>query len=299
MTSCPVCGERFEIGDYNSLASHFNRNINKNDLSHIDWIRSNVPMADYESDTFVERLKAYFEIKPGKLSDWIWKRLIDKFFGEKPNPFIESMQRPKKVTFMGYSMENYPYVKQRVKSFAYVIAKTDSDDVQSYEAELISHDLVYNGKSNASNIALLLNMAESVGLPKETVMNTMPLPPTLHAIKLWNSIAETGHWLEIMASMNLLDLVYSPRVTEMGGKISFYGKGVIDNEWIPDEVKAYLKLSRDVTGKNADVALELVEKYSEDLNMVEIVQATFLRSIDALERHLQARATRIKQFEAR
>lgn len=299
MTCCPVCGDRFEIGDYNSLASHFNRNIDRNDLIHIDWIRANVPMADYDSDTFVDRLKSYFEVKPGQLHDWVWKRLIDKFFGDKPNPFIESMQRPKKVTFMGFAMENYPYVKQRVKSFAFVIAKTDIDEVQSYEANIISRDLVYDGSVNNSNIGLLLSMAQSVGLPKETVINSMPLPPTLHAVKLWNTIAENGHWLEVMASMNLLDLVYSPRITEMGGKVLFFGKGVVDNEWIPEEVKAYLKFARDVTGKNADRALQIVEKYAEDLNMVEIVQATFLRSIDAFERHLQARTTRVKQFEAR
>lgn len=299
MVSCPVCGEKYEKGDFDSLATHFNRFIDRNEPSHIDWVRSNVPLADYESSAFIEKLQAFFAVTPETVEDWFWKRLIDKFYKEKPTQFIEEMQRPKKSTFMGYAMENYSYAKQRVKSLAYVIAKTNKDDVQVYEGKMLTGDLVFNGSSNRSNVALLIGMAESVGIPRDTLVNSMPLPPTLHAIKFWSSIAETGHWLEIMASTNLLDLVYSPKLTEKGSKLYYFGDNVVDNEWIPGEVKDYLKFTREVIGTNAEEGLTLVAKYAEELKVLEQVQCVFLRSLDAFDRHLQARMTRAKQFEAK
>lgn len=299
MVSCPVCGEKYEKEDFNSLATHFNRFIDRNEPSHIDWARSSVPLADYDTPAFAEKLKAFFTVNKDTIQDWFWKRIIDKFYKDKAIPFIQEMQRPKKATFMGYAMENYSYARQRIKSLAYIIAKTDKDDVQAFEGKMLTGDLVYNGKSSKSNISLLINMAESVGLPEETLVTSMPLPPTLHSIKLWNTIAETGHWLEIMGSTNLLDLMHSPKLTEKGSKLYFFGNGVIDNEWIPGEVKEYLKFTRDVIGKYAEEGLELVSKYALELNVVEEVQVAFLRSLDAFDRHLQARMTRAKQFEAK
>ncbi len=299
MVSCPVCGEKYEKGDFDSLATHFNRFIDRNEPSHIDWVRTNVPMADYETSAFIEKLQSFFAVTPETAEDWFWKRIIDKFYKDKPPLFIQAMQRPKKATFMGYAMENYSYARQRVKSLAYVIAKTDKEDVQIYEGKLLTGDLVFNGSSNNSNIALLIQMAESVGLPKDTLVNSMPLPPTLHSIKLWNTIAESGHWLEIMSSSNLLDLIYSPKVTEKGSKTYYFGTGVIENEWIPEEVKGYLKFTKDVIGTNAEEGLKLVVKYAEEMKVLEQVQSVFLRSLDAFDRHLQARMTRAKQFEAK
>lgn len=299
MVSCPVCGERYDKGDFASLATHFSRYIDRNEPSHIDWARSNIPLADYESTAFIEKLQAFFSVTPENAEKWFWKRIADRFYQDKPNPFIEAMQRPKKSTFMGYAMENYSFARQRVKSLAYVIAKTDKDDVQVYEGRILAGDLIYNGSSDKSNVALLIQMAESVGLPRDTLMNSMPLPPTLHSIKLWNTIAESGHWLEIMASSNLLDLVYSPKVTENGAKMYYFGNGVIDNEWIPDHVKDYLKFTKEVIGRNAEEGLHLVIRYALEMKVLEDVQSIFLRSLDAFDRHLQARMTRAKQFEAK
>ncbi len=299
MVNCPVCGESFDRGDYDSLATHFNRYIDRNEPSHIDWVRINVPLSDYESNAFIEKLQSFFTVTPENIENWFWKRIVERFYTDRPNTFIEAMQRPKKATFMGYAMENYSFAKQRVKSLAYVIAKTDKEDVQIYEGTLLTGDLVYNGSSNKSNVALLVQMAESVGLPKDTLMTSMPLPPTLHSIKLWNGIAENGHWLDIMASSNLLDLVHSPKIKDAGSKLYYFGNGVVDNEWIPDPVKEYLKFTRDVIGTNAEEGLHLVAKYAIELKMVEEVQSIFLRSLDAFERHLQARMTRAKQFEAK
>lgn len=300
MVSCPVCGEKYDKADFDSLATHFNRYIDRNEPSHIDWVRVNIPLADYETSAFLERLQSFYTADPNDIEGWFWKRIIDRFYQEEnPNPFIEAMQRPKKATFMGYAMENYSFARQRLKSLAYVIAKTDKDDVQEYEGKILSGDLVFNGSSNQSNIALLVQMAESVGLPRDTIVSSMPLPPTLHSIKFWNTVAESGNWLEVMASINLLDLVYSPKLTEHGSKFYYFGKGVIDNEWIPEQVKQYLKFTKDVIGQNAEEGLHLVVRYCAEQNNLEQVQGIFLRSLDAFDRHLLARVTRAKQFEAK
>ena len=127
----------------------------------------------------------------------------------------------------------------------------------------------------------------------------MPLPPTLHSVRLWNSIAENDQWLEIMASLNLMDLVYSPMLIKAGAKLPYFSSSVLENEWIPDEVKTFLTHSVEYLAPIAEQALALSTQYAEELGQTEDLQSVFLRSLEAFDRHLLARVTRAKQFESK
>ncbi len=299
MTKCPVCSQVFQKGDYQSLSKHLSLASDKNDPFHTAWLQDYVPMPNYGSPEFINNLKEFFKISDGSLKSWIATTFTKKFYSEKPHPFIEAMQKPKKSIFMGYGVENYFFLKQKIKSLAYVIAKTDKEDIQKLESTIISPNINYNMKDNAAEIAMLFKMYEGLGLGIDSVKNSMPLPPTIYSIKIWNAIAENDHWIETVAAINTMDLFFCPQLKDYGAKLPFFAPNVLDNEWIPDSVKQYLKFVTDPSHEYSMEALDLIEKYAKELNLIEEVQSTFLRSLDAMDRHLQARLTRAKQYDSR
>ena len=296
---CPVCGEKYNKLDYQMLSRHLAQLCERNDTTHLDFVKYYFPGTNWLSAQFTDELRKLFECDKGQLSNWISEKLVQRIFGEQPHPFIESLQKPKKAIFQGYSVEYNYFLKQRIRSFSYALAKTDKSDVQKMEAKLIMDEIMDDGSSETSEGGLLRAMAQSVGIPADTLQSSMPLPPTMHAGRLWNSIAEADHWLEIVGSINLMDLVYSPSLKVHGAKLPYFAPGVLDNEWIPDAVKEFLAFLTKVLAPVAESSLALTAKYAEELGMVEEVQSIFLRSLDAFDRHLQARVTRAKQFESK
>ncbi len=299
MTKCPICAMTFPKSDYDGLAKHIVQMKEKNDPFHSGWLRDYVPMDNYDVPDFVPKLKAFYNLTGTTLSDWMFKVFINKFYGVKPHPFVETMQRPKKSIFLGFGVEYYFFLKEKIRTLSYVIAKTDKEDVQKFEAKILLPELLNDGTSGKSRTTLLLKMCDSLGVNKDALVSSAPLPPTIHSIKLWNSIAETENWVEVMASINPLDILYSPAVKKKGAKLFFYGDSVMENEWIPETVKEFLAYLSDPANDYAEAGLKLLEQYAKEIDDVEGVQSTFVRSIDALDRHLIARVTRAKQYESK
>ncbi|MCL4329300.1 MAG: hypothetical protein M1410_06960 [Candidatus Thermoplasmatota archaeon] len=297
MAKCPVCAETFKKHDIDSLAKHFQMLNDRNDAFHVGWLREYVPMDNYNGAGFSKNLAAFFSIPDGDVKTWMEKKFIDRFLGDKPHPFIDAMQRPKKSLFLGFAAEYYFFLKQKIKSCSYVIAKTDKIEIQRFEGKVIMPELINPDGSNTSQMTLLIRMSESLGVSKDVIVNGVALPPTIHSIKLWNQISETDHWLEIMAAVNALDMLNSKAMRDRGAKFDLYNKGVLDNEWIPDQVKVFLNFVVNPANDTSQESLTLISKYAKELDMTEDVQSTFLRSLDAFDRHLQARLTRAKQFE--
>lgn len=296
---CPVCGEKYNKLDYQMLARHLAQLCERNDSNHLDFVKYYIPATNWLSPQFTEDLKKLFACEKGHLSDWIYGKMVQRLFGQPPHPFIESLQKPKKAIFQGYCVEYHYFLKQRVKSFTFALAKSDKKDVQRLEAKLIMDEILDDGDSETSEGSLLRNMAQSVGIPADTLQSSMPLPPTMHAARLWNQIAESDHWLEVVASINLMDLVYSSKLKDKGATTPYYGTSVLDNEWIPEPVKEFLAYETKVLAPLAETSLVLTEKYADELGMVEEVQSIFLRSLEAFDRHLLARVTRARQFESK
>ncbi len=295
---CPVCGEKYNKLDYQMLSRHLAQNCERNDTPHLEFVKYYLPGSNWLASDFTNEVKEVFTFEKGHLSDWIVSKLIQRLFQDKPHPFIESMQKPKKSIFQGYAIEYSYYLKQRTRSFSFAMAKSDKEDVQKLEAKLVFPELADDSQLQSQRV-LLEDMAESVGIPSDTLESSMPLPPTLHSVRLWNNIAENEHWIEIMASLNFMDLVYSPSLVKAGAKLPYFAPSVLENEWIPDEVKKFLSHSVEYLGPIAEQSLEMGTKYAEELGQTEDLQSVFLRSLEAFDRHLQARVTRAKQFESK
>ena len=74
---------------------------------------------------------------------------------------------------------------------------------------------------------------------------------------------------------------------------------MLTNEWIPDQAKEFLAFLSDPSRDFAFEGLKVIEKYAKELDAIESVQAVFIRSLDALDRHLIARVTRARQYEGK
>ncbi len=104
-------------------------------------------------------------------------RCFTKFFGSVPHPFVAALQRPTRTVLPGYGVEHQHFLRQWVPSRARIIARTDEPAVPSH-------------------YELLLRMGEGLGIGRDRVLATPPLPATRRSIARWEEIARCGPWVE-------------------------------------------------------------------------------------------------------
>lgn len=268
----------------------------KSDPEHVMWLNKNITKEKTDVNQLSKLLAAKFQTTD--LKGWIKQKFIEKFFGERPHPFVLALQHPSKATLLGYVIEHQHFLRQWTRSCAYIIAKTDKVDVTLYELDNVNTEFGGLGPDKPSHYELLIRMGESLGLSRDKILETPPLPDTRWAIDIWNSIAEKEHWLETMAAMHPLELIANKNLKAEGAKLGYFDPAILKGNEISKAAKAFLREGYEADVEHSEDALNLIEKYSSDLRTAENVQATFLKSIDAFDRYLTARLERAKQFES-
>ena len=293
MPICPSCEIKFN--SWKELARHINEMANlKSDPSHVMWLNRNLTIKRMEVDELANALENFFSIQKG-LAMWIREKFISKFYGDNPHPFILAMQKPTRGVLLGYVIEHQHFLKNWVKVLSAIVFKTDKDDVVKYELENIAVEFIgYNGRP--SHYELLLRMGESLGMPREKILSMEPLPSTKSAINVWRKIAETKHWLEIMAAMHSLELVADRSLSKYGAKLPYFNPSILYSDEFPQAVKDFLREGYEADVSHAGNALEIIEKYSDD-EMKERIQVTVLKSFDAFSKYLLARLERGFEIE--
>jgi pyrroloquinoline-quinone synthase len=261
------------------------------------WLNKNITKKKCDAKTLSIELKAYFDFSRGGLKAWMTIRFIERFYGSKPHPFVLALQHPSKATLLGYVVEHQHFLRQWTRSCAYIIGKTDKVDVTLYELDNINTEFSGSGPDRPSHYELLLRMGESLGLPREKVLGSPPLPDTARAIKLWNEIAERDHWLETMAAMHPLELIANRNLKRDGASVSYFDPSILSGNEVTEETKNFLREGYEADVEHSEEAMDLIEKYAPVLGVAENIQATFMKSIDAFDRYLMARLERGKQFE--
>jgi pyrroloquinoline-quinone synthase len=297
MTKCPACLARFKGGDYAALSHHLVERANESEAAHVRWLNQNVSRKKCSATELEDSLREFFDVGPGPLSGWIKRRFIAKFYGQPPHPFPMALQHPSRATLLGYVFEHQHFLRQWVRSCAYITARTDEPEVARYELDNLNTEFGGFGTPSPSHYELLLQMGESLGVPREEVLRTPPLPSTATAIREWNRIATEEHWVEAMAAMHSLELIANRDLVKEGASIRYFDPGILSGSEVTSATQAFLREGYEADVGHSDEALALVDRFAPPVGRMEDVQSTFLRSADLFDDYLIARLERGAQFE--
>lgn len=298
LAKCAVCSETFAPSSYEALASHLILQADRSDPAHVMWLNKYISKSKLESTDLAAKTREFFNLEGTTLKQWIKKRFIEKFYGSKPHPFVLALQHPSRATLLGYVLEHQHFLRQWVRSCSYIMAKTDHSDVVLYELDNMNTEFGGYGPQRPSHYELLLRMGESLGVDRNRILGTEPLPATRNALGVWSAIAEREPWVETMAAMHSLELIANRDLRKEGASIGYFDPEILKTNEIGEAVKNFLREGYEADVAHSDEALDLVEKYAAEASTVENVQATFLRSIDAFDSYLTARLERARDFES-
>ncbi|WP_298279413.1 C2H2 type zinc finger domain-containing protein [Ferroplasma sp.] len=295
MAVCPVCNEKFDYGDYYTMAIHFINLAKDSDSYHVQWINRNISRERIDVTQFTCAVENFYNMGHGGIKEWIINIFVDQFRGENPHPFILKMQSYSKPVMMGYAVEHYFFLKQWVKSCSITVSKTDLDDVQRYEIENILSEYYGIGRKKP-HIELLLEMGEELGIDRTQIYATEPLNGTKFAISRWKDIANKCNWICIMAAMHSLELIANRRLNNYGAKYSYFNPEILESPLVPDSVKKFLGEGYRSDDSHSFRALDIIAKYCHKYN-IESIQDAYLMSAYAFDRYLEARLERGEMFE--
>jgi pyrroloquinoline-quinone synthase len=298
MTKCPACLAPFARADYPSLAYHLVERAGESDAAHVRWLNQNLTRKRTEAAELVPMLRAFFDLGPGTLKAWVKARFIAKFFGAKPHPFVLALQHPSRSTLLGYVVEHQHFLRQWVRSCAFIMARTDRPEVVLYELDNLNTEFGGFGPGRVAHYELLLRMGESLGVERSKVLSTPPLPATREAVEEWNSMATREHWVAVLAAMHGLELIANRDLVRDGASLHYFDPKILTGSEITDAAKNFLREGYEADVTHSDEALDLVDRFAKELEVTEEVQAAFLRSIDLFDDYLIARLERADQFEA-
>jgi len=178
------------------------------------------------------------------------------------------------------------------------MARTDATDVILYELDNINTEFGGLGLERPSHYELLLRMGESLGLDRTRILASPALPDTVEAIQVWDNICQEDHWVEAMVAMHGLELIANRNLRKEGARMHYFDPTILETGEVTDATRAFLREGYEADVGHSEEALDLAAKYATKLGIVDDVQATFMRSIDAFDRYLMARLERGRQFES-
>ena len=279
------------------MSDHFSLQAKNSDVGHIMWLNRNVTKDRGSQPRLPSLLADFLDARDLGLRKWIKLRFIERFFGERPHPFVLALQHPTKAVLLGYVLEHQHFLKQWVRSLSWVLAKTDSPEATKEELDNITTEFYGYGSDKPSHYELLIRMGESQGMKREEILATPPLPATASAIATWQNIGRERHWVETMAAMHSLELIANRKVTEDGAKLTYFDPSILKGSEVTDATKAFLWEGYEADVEHSEVPLEMVERFAGQLGIVERVQVTFLKSMEAFDSYLMARLERGMMFD--
>ena len=298
MTTCPACLRPLGRGDLRALATHLVEQAQESDPAHVRWLNQNLTRKSATPQELVPMLGQVYDLGSGDLKTWIKSRFIAKFFGPTPHPFVTALQHPSRATLLGYVVEHQHFLRQWVRSCAYIMARTDEPKVILYELDNLNTEYGGTGLGHVAHYELLLRMGESLGLERSRVLGTPPLPSTREGVEGWNEIATQQHWVAALAAMHSLELIANRNLVNEGASLRYFDPRILAGTEITDASKSFLREGYEADVGHSDQALDLVEEFGNRPELREEVQSTFLRSIDLFDDYLLARLERAVEFEA-
>lgn len=296
MVRCPACLTPLPKRDLDALASHLTERAGASDSDHVRWLNQNISRTKMPAAELAPHLRTFFDLGGHGVGRWITRRFIEKFFGAVPHPFVVALQHPSRAVLLGYVLEHQHFLRQWVRSCAYITARTDEVDVIRYELDNLTTEFGAAGQAEVPHYELLIRMGESLGLDRARILATTPLPATRRAIEGWDRIATGTHWVEAMAAMHSLELIAHRDLVREGASVHYFDPAILAGDEITKASQAFLREGYEADVEHASEALALIDRHATSRDLVEEVQSTFLRSIDLFDDYLIARLERGAQF---
>ncbi len=296
MVNCPVCYNSFDKGDYKGLSEHMISEASESNYEHVSWLNRNISKDKLGGEELEKKISRFYSLESKGIKRWIIDNFVLNFRGENPHPFILGMQKYDENLLKGYAVEHHHFLKQWIKSCAYVIAKSDFDDIHDYEMENIMTEMQGFGNRKPSHHELLIRMGISLGLRREEILNSTPLEATMRAIRTWEKIAEKKTWIEIMAAMHSLELVANRDLNRYGAKYPYFNPEILKDMGVKQEVKNFLREGYEADVSHSYVALDIIEKYAEKENL-EDIQSAYLNSARVFGEYMEARIERGEMYK--
>jgi len=211
---------------------------------------------------------------------------------------VVALQHPSRATLLGYVVEHQHFLRQWVRSCAFIMARTDQPKVVLYELDNLNTEFGGFGPERVSHYELLLRMGESLGMDRARVLATPPLPSTRDAIGEWNAMAAREPWVAVLAAMHGLELIANRNLVKEGASVRYFDPAILEGSEITDASKNFLREGYEADVGHSDEALDLVNEFGSGPGTLEEVQSTFLRSIDLFDDYLLARLERADRIEA-
>jgi pyrroloquinoline-quinone synthase len=294
MLRCPACLD-FNYTDYDKLSNHLLEKAQISDPSHVMWLNRYIATKKVTQTELSGKIDEFFDAK--EIKHWAIAWMIRKFFGEKPHPFIVSMQHPSKKVLLGYAYEHHHFLKQWVRSCSLIIGNTDHEDVQFFEIEnILSEWYGFPGKQK-SHHELLLRMGESYGASRSDIYGREPLQATKRAISFWDHAARDFTFYEGMTAMHSLELIANRNLKSYGAKIGYFDPIILQDGSITDEAVSFLKEGYSADVAHSETALYLIDKYADTRDKRQNCMAVALRSMDEFSDYLLARLEKGEMLE--
>ena len=294
MTRCPVC--LVQLNDTIArLSDHFYALQLKNDADHIMWLNRYIGKQRFGQDELELKFEKFF--RTASLKKWIISNFVRKFYGNPPHMFILEMQHPKEYVLRGYAMEHHHFLKQWVRSCASIISNTDIEDVQAFEIENIVSEWYGAGENRPSHHELLLRMGESLGVSRDEIYGSEPLPATKKAVEAWSMMSRDFTFVEGMTAMHSLELIASRKIREYGASMGYFDPVILKDGSITEDAANFLREGYNADVSHSETALDLIEKYSKEMRNTQDCQAVFLKSIEVFDDYLNARLERGMMLE--
>ncbi|MGP8072643.1 MAG: iron-containing redox enzyme family protein [Thermoplasmata archaeon] len=298
MTKCPACLLPLGEGDLPALASHLVDRAGESDMDHVRFLNQNLTRTKTEAAELVPALERIYALGAGGIKGWIKARFIAKFYGKNPHPFVQALQHPTRATLLGYVVEHQHFLRQWVRSCAFIMARTDQPKVILYELDNLNTEFGGYGPQRVAHYELLLRMGESLGVDRAQVLATPPLPATSRGVEGWNEIATHEHWVSAVAAMHSLELIANRNLVDEGASMRYFDPAILKGSEVTDAAKDFLREGYEADVTHSDEALDLVAEFATGTGLIEATQSVFLRSIDLFDDYLLARLERAGQFEA-
>jgi pyrroloquinoline-quinone synthase len=296
MTKCPVCRAGLPGRAFDGLAGHLLARAAESEPGHVRWLNQSIGKERRELPRLVADLERVYALPPEGLAEWIRRRFIGRFFGPRPHPFVLALQHPTRATLLGYAVEHQHFLRQWVRSCAFIVARTDRRDVTDYELDNLRTEFMGDGPGRPAHYELLLRMGEAGGIPRAELLATPPLPTTAAALAEWQEIAASEPWVAAMAAMHSLELIAHRDLLRHGASVRYFDPAILEGNAIPAEARAFLREGYEADVGHSDAALSLVERYARELDLVGEVQSVFLRSMDLFDDYLGARLERAETY---